>query len=107
LLHIDSSAHVERSNSCMPTAYFVEQMGLRPPKAEVDYRDIAADPLPHVSDVFTVAVYPPPANRTEAMQEAPRASEALADRLLAAASMARLGCADLHQLIKTLAASSL
>jgi hypothetical protein len=37
LLHINSSARVERSNSCTPTAYFVEQLGLRLPKAEVDY----------------------------------------------------------------------
>lgn len=87
LLHVDSSARFERSNSGMLTAYFVDQLRLKLPELEVDYLDVAADPLPHVSDVFTAAMYTPPADRTEAMHEALRASDALVDRLLAADAM--------------------
>jgi FMN-dependent NADH-azoreductase len=73
LPHVDASTRIERSNSRMLTAYFIEQLRLRLPALKVDYMEVASDPLPHVSDVFTAAMYPPaPADRTEVMQEAPR-----------------------------------
>ncbi len=107
LLHIDSRTLIERSSSRMLTAYFVEQLGLQLPKAKVDYPDIAAGPLPHVSDILTAAMYTPPAGRTEPMREALRVSHALVDRLLVADAMARIGCANLPQLTRTLGLSSL
>ena len=84
LLHVDSSARFDRSSSRELTAHFVTALGARVPNLKVDHLDVAADPLPHVSEAFTAATYTPEAERTPAMREVLRVSDALVDRLLAA-----------------------
>lgn len=84
LLHLDSSARFERSSSRMLTAHFVAALRAGLPGLIVDRLDVAADPLPHVSEAFTAAAYTPEEERTPAMREVLRASDALVDGLLAA-----------------------
>ena len=87
LLHLDSSARFERSSSRMLSAHFVGALRAGLPGLVVDRLDVAADPLPHVSEAFTAAAYTPEAERTPAMREVLRVSDALVDRLLAADAM--------------------
>ena len=87
LLHLDSSARVERSSSRALTAHVVSALKARLPDLVVDRLDVAADPLPHVSEAFTAAAYTPDEQRTPAMREELRVSDALVDRLLAADAM--------------------
>lgn len=87
LLHLDSSARFERSSSRLLSAHFVAILRAGLPDLAVDRLDVAADPLPHVSEAFTAAAYTPEAACTPAMRQVLRVSDALVDRLLAADAM--------------------
>jgi FMN-dependent NADH-azoreductase len=53
ILHLDSSINGENSASRVLSRSIVEQLASAQPGAEVDYRDLAADPLPHLTlDAF-------------------------------------------------------
>ena len=84
LLHVDSSARFAKSSSRALTAHFVAALRAALPGLAVDRLDVAADPLPHVSEAFTAAAYTPERDRTPAMRDVLRVSDALIDRLLAA-----------------------
>ncbi|MCS0495746.1 NAD(P)H-dependent oxidoreductase [Ancylobacter sp. MQZ15Z-1] len=49
LLHIDSSIQADSSASRAITSEIVKQFRARDPGLEIDYRDLAAAPLPHLS----------------------------------------------------------
>jgi len=87
LLHVDSSARFERSSSRALTSYFVTAVQERLVGVTVDRLDLAADPLPHVSEAFTAAAYTPDEARTPEMREVLRVSDAMVDQLLAANAM--------------------
>jgi FMN-dependent NADH-azoreductase len=53
ILHLDSSINGENSASRVLSRSIVEQLASAQPGAEVAYRDLAADPLPHLTlDAF-------------------------------------------------------
>ncbi len=87
LLHVDSSARFDRSSSRALTTHFVATLSARLPGLAVDRLDVAAHPLPHVSEAFTAATYTLDEDRTPEMRETLRLSDLLVDRLLAAEAM--------------------
>jgi FMN-dependent NADH-azoreductase len=87
LLHVDSSARRSRSNSRALSAFFVNALAAHIADLVVDRLDVAADPPPHVTELFTAAMYTQADQRTIEMIEVLRISDALCDRLLAADAM--------------------
>lgn len=83
LLRIDSSAR-RSSVSRQLTEKFVETWKKANPTGEVIERDLAATPLPMITDEWTSASYSDPANLTEAQRETLAISETLVKELIAA-----------------------
>jgi FMN-dependent NADH-azoreductase len=78
LLHVDSSIRYEGSRSRALTAHFAQAWRRAHPDGTVTYRDLAADPAPHLTnDAFL-------ANMVEAEQRTPpqQAARALAETLV-------------------------
>lgn len=84
LFHVDSSARKQGSISRDLTAYFVEELRRHVRDLEVDYLDLATDPLPHVTEMFTAAMFTPPPQRTDAMREALKQGDKVAARMMSA-----------------------
>jgi FMN-dependent NADH-azoreductase len=84
ILHVDSSAKHERSNSRALARHFIESLRAQGVDLEIDYLDLAVDTPPHVNEAFAIATYRPEHERTAAMRETLAASDALCARLLAA-----------------------
>lgn len=55
LLHIDTSLHAEKSVSRQVTAAFAEEWRSANPAGGYTYRDLAADPLPHLDPMSLAA----------------------------------------------------
>jgi FMN-dependent NADH-azoreductase len=84
LLHLDSSLRTEGSRSRKLSAYYAEAWRAANPGGTVTYRDLAADPVPHLDiDAFT-ANFLAPADRTPAQAAARAYAETLTGELLAA-----------------------
>ncbi len=66
LLHIDASARTAGSISRRLTAEFAARWKETYPEGAVTYRDLAADPLPHIPGATVAAMFIPPAARTPA-----------------------------------------
>lgn len=81
LLVIHSSAKFAQSNTRDLAAHFVPQWLAANPGAEVIERDLAKDPLPHITEEMIGAYYTAPDERTEAQKAAIATSEALVDEL--------------------------
>jgi FMN-dependent NADH-azoreductase len=79
LLHLDSSADVERSRSRAITATFADVWRGYGPGHTVSYRDLHRDPLPHLADA---ALHWPPRLRPDGSAP-PAAAQALQQELLA------------------------
>lgn len=84
LLHVDSSAKHERSNSRALARHFIASLREQGVEVEIDYLDLSVDTPPHVSEAFAIATYRPEHERTEAMKATLASSDALCARLLAA-----------------------
>lgn len=84
LMHVDSSAKRETSNSRALSKYFVELLQGRIDDLQVDYLDLALEAPPHVSAEFARATYTPAEQRTPAMSATLADSDALCQRLLQA-----------------------
>jgi FMN-dependent NADH-azoreductase len=84
LLHLDSSARLEHSESRQLTARFVTAWQQVQPQSRVTYRDIGRMSLPHLDEVWVAAYEAEPSARTVAMQQALKLSDQLIDELLAA-----------------------
>jgi len=78
LLHLDSSADLERSRSRSITATFAASWRERGPAYSVSYRDLHRDPLPHLADA---ALHWPPRLRPDRTAP-PAAAEALQQELI-------------------------
>ena len=97
LLHLDSSARATDSVTRQLTAAFAGHWRATHPGGRVTYRDLAADPLPHIPAATVAAMFVPPALRTPeqaattALQEALIAELAAADTLLIGAPMYNFG----------------
>jgi FMN-dependent NADH-azoreductase len=84
LLHIDSSMRTEGSRSRKLSAYYAGAWRAAHPGGTVTYRDLAADPVPHLDiDTFT-ANFLAPADRTPDQVAARAYTEVLAGELISA-----------------------
>jgi FMN-dependent NADH-azoreductase len=84
LLHLDSSLRSEGSRSRKLSAHFAERWRARNPGGIVTYRDLAADPVPHLDQVAFAAGFVPAADRTPEQAAARVLADELIDELLAA-----------------------
>jgi FMN-dependent NADH-azoreductase len=84
LLHIDSSIRGADSVSREITAAFTEHWQKANPDGEVVYRDLAANPVPHLDNAAYSAAFTPAENRTPEQEAGLAISQALIDELLAA-----------------------
>jgi FMN-dependent NADH-azoreductase len=83
LLRIDASPR-RSSHTRRLADEFVGAWRARHPDATVVHRDVARDPIPHVSEAWIAAAFKQPAERTPAEAAALALSEVLTDELLAA-----------------------
>ncbi|NCJ06527.1 FMN-dependent NADH-azoreductase [Synechococcales cyanobacterium C] len=84
LLHLDASARVHGSESRKLTATFVATWQQQHPQAQVMYRDLGQQPVPHLDDTWVAAYEAEPEARTPEMQAAIALSDQLIDELMAA-----------------------
>src|SRR6202012_2899628 len=78
LLHLDSSLRTDGSRSRQLSARYVDRWRASHPGGAVTYRDLAADPVPHLDQAAFSSGFTPPADRTPEQV----AARALADRLI-------------------------
>lgn len=86
-MHVDASPKSENSSSRALSRFFVEQLRFRIPSLTIDYLDLAAEPMPAITEAFTTATYTPEEERTADMKAALAPSDALCRRLLDADAM--------------------
>ncbi len=84
LLHIDSSLRTEGSRSRQLSAHFADRWRTANPDGIVTYRDLAADPVPHLDDVAFFAQFVPEPDRTPEQVAAVALGAQLVDEVLAA-----------------------
>jgi len=84
LLHIDSSLRTEGSRSRQLSAHYAERWRAQHPDGIVTYRDLAADPVPHLDHAAFSARFVPAADHTHAQAAASAVTETLVDEILAA-----------------------
>ena len=75
ILHIDSSARGEGSQSRQISAELVQALTAAHPDHAVTYRDLRASNLPFVTEEWVYGAYTPPADRTEAQNDALKLSD--------------------------------
>lgn len=84
LLHLDSSFRSEGSRSRRLSAHFAQRWQAVHPDGTVTYRDLAADPTPHLDEAGFTAASTPPEERTSEQNASFKLNEELIDELLAA-----------------------
>jgi FMN-dependent NADH-azoreductase len=84
LLHIDSSVRTEGSVSRALTARAADRWRAANPGGTVTYRDLAADPVPHLDAFNGLALMTPPEQHTPAQARTYALSKALIDEIKAA-----------------------
>ncbi len=84
LLHLDSSLRTEGSRSRQLSARYAERWQARHPDGTVTYRDLAADPIPHLDQAAFFAGFVAPADRTPEQAAASVLSDQLISEVLAA-----------------------
>lgn len=84
LLRIDSSPRSARSHSRQLTTRFSELWTASNPEGKIVHRDLAACPVPLVSDDWIAAAFSDPADHTPSQQSAIATSDGLVNELLAA-----------------------
>ena len=104
LLHIDSSMRTEQSRSRALSRHFAEVWQSANAEGTVVYRDLAADPIPHLDHDAFSGNFTPAEARTPYQQEARALAERLVGELLEAEEIV-IGM-PLYSLIPRLAALS-
>ncbi|MDQ2815329.1 MAG: NAD(P)H-dependent oxidoreductase [Actinomycetota bacterium] len=84
LLHIDSSLRTEGSRSRRLSAHYAERWRASHPDGTVTYRDLAANPVPHLDHAAFLAGFVPAADRTPEQVAARALAEPLIGEILAA-----------------------
>ncbi len=84
ILHLDSSPRGERSHSRQLTRAFVAELSQSHPDAQVTYRDLGHNPVPHVDEPWIAASYSDPSTHGPDQQAALKISEELIAELVAA-----------------------
>jgi FMN-dependent NADH-azoreductase len=87
LLHIDSSLRTEGSRSRRLSAHFADRWRTANPDGIVTYRDLAADPVPHLDDVAFFAQFVPEPDRTPEQAAALALGAQLIDEVLSAGTV--------------------
>jgi FMN-dependent NADH-azoreductase len=87
LLHIDSSIQGERSTSRRLTARAAARWFATHPGGTVTYRDLGADPIPHLDAASGPARIIPPADHTPAQTESYALTRTLIDEIAAAGTI--------------------
>ena len=84
LLHLDSSLRTEGSRSRLLSARYAERWRARHPGGTVTYRDLAADPVPHMDQVAFSSGFVAAADRTPEQAAARALADTLIDEVTAA-----------------------
>ena len=84
LLHIDSSLRTDASRSRKLSAYYADAWRAAHPDGTVTYRDLAADPLPHLDEVAFTANFVPAEQRTPEQRAARELTDVIVGEVLAA-----------------------
>ena len=84
LLHLDSSLRSEGSRSRKLSAHYARRWQAKHPGGTVTYRDLAADPVPHLDNVAYSANFVAATDRTPEQVSARALTETLAGEVLAA-----------------------
>lgn len=84
LLHLDSSIRTDNSRSRALSAHYAAAWQAANPDGTVTYRDLAADPIPHLSYEAFSANFLAPEQRTPAQTQARALAELLVGEVLAA-----------------------
>ena len=84
ILHIDSSPMGENSYSRRYGAKLVAELVAKHPGAKVTHRDLAVNPLPHLTAAVLGAFFTPPEKRDAAQAAAVKPSDEAIDELFAA-----------------------
>ncbi|MFZ0381340.1 MAG: NAD(P)H-dependent oxidoreductase, partial [Solirubrobacteraceae bacterium] len=84
LLHIDSSLRTDGSRSRKLSAYYVDTWRAAHPDGTVTYRDLAADPLPHLDEAAFTANFVPAEQRTPDQRAARELTDVIVGEVLAA-----------------------
>jgi FMN-dependent NADH-azoreductase len=84
LLHLDSSLRTGGSRSRTLSARYAERWKSKDPCGTVTYRDLAANPVPHLDGIVVSAQYTAPADRTPEQAAAHSLAEALVAEVMAA-----------------------
>jgi FMN-dependent NADH-azoreductase len=83
ILLLTSSPRSESLSTTIATE-LAEKLKAQNPGSAIVRRDLAANPLPHIDDLFTAAIRKPAEARTAQESEAVKTSDALVNELLAA-----------------------
>ncbi len=84
VLHINSSARIERSHTRGLTDLFLQEWKGWRPQDHIISRDIGIEPPPPVNEVWIAAAFTSPPDRTAAMRQVLGLSELMVDELLQA-----------------------
>ena len=84
VLHINSSARIERSHTRYLSNLFVREWRCLRPEDRVISREIGTEPPPPVNESWIASAFTPPHDRTGPMREALRLSDTLVDELVQA-----------------------
>jgi FMN-dependent NADH-azoreductase len=87
LLHLDSSLRTEGSRSRLLSARYAERWQASHPGGSVTYRDLAADPVPHMDLAAFSSGFTPVADHTPEQAAARALSDRLVDELVAAGTV--------------------
>ena len=87
LLHLDSSLRSQGSRSRQLSARYAARWQARNPAGTVTYRDLAADPVPHLDQAAFYSGFVAPADRTAEQAAARVLSDQLIDEVLAAGTV--------------------
>ncbi len=84
ILYLNSSVRSTGSVSRQLSGEFIEKLKALHPGAKVVTRDLAANPLPHLSESMVGAYFTPPEQRTEAQKQLIKTSDEVVAELMAA-----------------------
>jgi FMN-dependent NADH-azoreductase len=88
LLHLDSSIRTEGSRSRRLSAHYAERWLAANPDGTVTYRDLAANPIPHLDNDSFIGQFLAPEDRTPHQAAARAFAERLIDDVIAADTIA-------------------
>lgn len=83
VLHISGSLFSQQGNSSALASHFLEQIKARHPEAQVQVRDLAREPVPHLDAATLQANMTPPDQRSPEQAQQAQLSDLLIEELMA------------------------